>query len=102
MQLDWGRLKVRAGEGLAVARKALGTAALAGLATLLVAQAANARKERETVARECAAMDRDIDRLKRANQALREEIHALEADPVYVEALLRRWKRVGPSERVVE
>jgi septal ring factor EnvC (AmiA/AmiB activator) len=102
MQLDWGRLKVSAGAGLAVARKVIGTAALAGLAVLLAAQAASARRERETVARECATIDRDIDRLKRANQALRDEIRALEADPVYVEALLRRWKRVGPSERVVE
>ena len=30
------------------------------------------------------------------------QVRALEADPVYVEALLRRWKMVGPSERVVE
>ena len=102
MQLDWGRLKVSAGAGLAVARKVIGTAALVGLAVLLAAQAASARRERETVARECATIDRDIDRLKRANQALRDEIRALEADPVYVEALLRRWKRVGPLERVVE
>jgi len=102
MQLDWGRLKVSAGTGLAFARKALGTAALAGLAFLLAAQAANARRERETVARESATIDRDMDRLKRANQALRDEIHALDSDPVYVEALLRRWKRVGPAERVVE
>lgn len=102
MQLDWAKLKVSAWAGLAVARNVLGTAALAGLAVLLAAQAANARRERETVARDCATMDREIERLKRANQALRDEIRALDADPVYVEAVLRRWKRVGPSERVVE
>jgi cell division protein FtsB len=102
MQLDWGRFRTGAGVGLVMARKVLGTAALAGLAVLLAAQAANARRERETVARECATLDRDIERLKRSNQALRDEIRALDSYPVYVEALLRRWKRVGPSERVVE
>jgi len=102
MQLDWGRFKVSAGEWLTRARNAAGTAALAGLAVLLAAQAANARREREAVAREGAALDREIERLKRANQALRDEVRALEGDPVYVEALLRRWKMVGPSERVVE
>ena len=102
MQLDWARYKVCAGEWLACARSAVGTAALAGLAVLLAAQAAGARRERETVARESAALDRDLERMKRANQALRDEVRALEADPVYVESLLRRWKMVGPSERVVE
>lgn len=102
MQLDWVRLKVSAGEWLAKARNAAGIAALSGLALVLAAQAANARREREVVAREGAALDREIARLKRANQALRDEARALEADPVYVEALLRRWKMVGPSERVVE
>ena len=102
MQLDWGRFRTGAGAALGVARKVLGTAALAGLAVLLAAQAASARREREVVARECATIDRDIERLKRSNQALRDEMRALDSDPVYVEALLRRWKRVGPSERVVE
>jgi cell division protein FtsB len=68
----------------------------------LAAQAAGARREREAVAREGAALDRELQRMKRANQALRDEVRALEADPVYVESLLRRWKMVGPSERVVE
>jgi len=77
-------------------------AALAGLAVLLAAQAAGARREREVVAREGAAIDRETARLRRANQALRDEIRALDSDPVYVEAVLRRWKRVGPSERIVE
>jgi len=102
MQLDWGRFRVRAGEWLARARSIAGTAALAGLAALLAAQAAGARREREAVAREGAALDRELERMKRANQALRDEVRALEADPVYVESLLRRWKMVGPSERVVE
>ena len=41
-------------------------------------------------------------RLRRGNQSLRDEARALESDPVYVEALLRRWKMIGPSERIVE
>jgi uncharacterized protein YlxW (UPF0749 family) len=102
MQLDWCRIRVSAGEWLLRARDAAGVAALAGLAVLLAAQAANARREREVVTREGAVLDREIDRMKRANQALRDEVRALEADPVYVESLLRRWKMVGPSERVVE
>lgn len=102
MQLDWGLFRTVAGEWLRQARNVVGVAALAGLAVLLAAQAANARREREGVAREGAALDREIARLKRANQALRDEARALEADPVYVESLLRRWKMVGPSERVVE
>jgi hypothetical protein len=54
------------------------------------------------VAREGAAMDREIGRLRGANQALRDEMRALDSDPVYVESLLRRWKMIGPSERIVE
>jgi len=77
-------------------------AALTGLGVLLAAQAAGARRESEVVAREGAAIDREIARLRRANQALRDEIRALDSDPVYVESVLRRWKRVAPSERIVE
>ena len=102
MQLDWGRFRARAGAWLEGARNVAGVAALAGLAVLLAAQAAGARREREVVAREGAAIDRETARLRRANQALRDEIRALDSDPVYVEAVLRRWKRVGPSERIVE
>ena len=102
MQLDWGNFRARAGEWLAGARNVAGAALVAGLAVALAAQAAGSRRERETVARESAAMDREIERLRKANQALRDEIRALDSDPVYVEALLRRWKMVGPSERVVQ
>jgi cell division protein FtsB len=102
MQLDWGRFRGVAGVWLEQARNVVGTALLAGLAVLLAAQAAGARREREVVAREGAALDREIARLKGANQSLRDEVRALESDPVYVESLLRRWKMVGPSERVVE
>jgi cell division protein FtsB len=102
MQLDWGRFGDRAGSWLAGARRVAGAAALLGLAGALVAQAAGSRREREAVAREAAAMDREIERLRRTNQALRDEIRALDSDPVYVESLLRRWKMIGPSERNVE
>ena len=102
MQLDWGRFRARAGTWFKGARNVAGAAALAGLAVVLAAQAAGARREREVVARESAAIDREVARLRRANQALRDEIRALDSDPVYVEAVLRRWKRVGPSERIIE
>jgi cell division protein FtsB len=102
MQLDWGLWKGRAGAVLSGARNLAGAAALAGLALVLAAQAAGARREREAVAREAAAMDREIDRLRRTNQALRDEIRALDSDPVYVESVLRRWKMIGPSEKNVE
>jgi len=102
MQLDWGLWRARAGNWLRSARNVVGAAALAGLACLLATQAAGARREREAVAREGAALDRDVERLRRTNQALRDEIRALDSDPVYVESLLRRWKMVGPSERNVE
>jgi cell division protein FtsB len=102
MQLDWGHFRVRAGAWLSGARSVAISAGLAGLAVALAAQAAGARRERETVARETAAMDREIERLRRTNQALRDEIRALDSDPVYVESLLRRWKMIGPSERNVE
>jgi cell division protein FtsB len=102
MQLDWGMWRGRAAAGLIAVRNLLGVAALGALACALAAQAVGARKERESVARQSAAMDREIERLRRANLALREEIRALDSDPVYVEALLRRWKMIGPSERSVE
>jgi hypothetical protein len=102
MQLDWGRFRERAGAWLSGARTLAVGAALAGLAVALGTQAAGARREREAVARETAVMDREIGRLRRTNQALRDEIRALDSDPVYVESLLRRWKMIGPSERNVE
>ena len=102
MQLDWGRLRARAGSWMSGAATLAGTAALAVLACALVGQAAGSRREREALARESAAMDREIERLRRGNQALRDEIRALDSDPVYVESLLRRWKMIGPSERNVE
>lgn len=102
MQLDWGLWKSRARGWLVGARNVAGAALLAGLAVALAAQAAGARREREAVAREAAAMDREIERLRRTNQALRDEIRALDSDPVYVESLLRRWKMIGPSEKNVE
>ena len=102
MRLDWGLFRARAGSWMACARNGVGAVALGALALLLAAQAAGARMERDAVRRESAAMDREIDRLRRANQSLRDEARALESDPVYVEALLRRWKMIGPSERIVE
>ena len=82
MQLDWGNFRTRAGEWLVGARNVAGAALVAGLAVALAAQAAGSRRERETVARESAAMDREIERLRKGNQALRDEIRAPDSDPV--------------------
>src|SRR5207248_3908010 len=87
MQLDWGRFRARAGAWLQGVRNLAGMVAVAALALLLAVQAAGARHERIAVAREEAAMDREMERLRRTNRALRDEIRALDSDPVYVEAL---------------
>jgi len=88
----WGR----------AARATLWGAVLAGLAALLAAQALASRREGLDLRRRGAALDREIEAAKRANQALRDEVRALETDPVYVESLLRRWRMAGAREQVVE
>lgn len=84
------------------ARGAFWTASLGLLALLLAAQAYRARIEAADVSRRRAVLDRDVDRMSRKNQALRDELRALETDPVYVESILRRRKMTGPSERLVD
>ncbi len=75
---------------------------LGALGALLAAQALAARREAGETSRQGAALDAEIERARRANASLRDELRALEGDPVYVESLLRRWKRAGSGERIVE
>lgn len=102
MKLEWGRWKGLAAAGLArLGRAAFGaTVGLLGLA--LAAQAWRARGETEDLRRQAAAANREAEDLARRNRALREELRALETDPVYVESLLRRWKMAAKGERVVD
>ena len=102
MQLGWGRIgdSLRALAG--PARVALGTAVAAALAIGLAVHAAESGREAGGIARRAAAVDRDLERARTRNTALREELKALQEDPVYLESLLRRWRRAGEGERVVE
>ena len=72
------------------------------LALTLAAHAVRAQGEGLELERRSATLGREIERVRRDNQSLRDELRALETDPVYVESLLRRWKMAGRGERVVE
>jgi hypothetical protein len=85
--------------GAGPARGAAWTLAVAALAGVLVFQAVRARGEAADLRARGRALDREIERLQRGNQALRDELRALETDPLYVESLLRRWGRAGGRER---
>ena len=98
MRLDWGLWKERAGR----AGAALQAVSLVVLAVVLAAYALRAGREGSEMERRSAALGREIDRVRRENAGLRDELRALETDPVYVESLLRRWRMAGPGERVVE
>ena len=102
MRLGWGRV----GDSLrALAGPARAAAVLLGAAALAVAftvHAAGTGREAAALARRAAALDRELGRAKARNRDLRDELRALEEDPVYLEALLRRWRRAGEGERVVE
>ncbi len=77
-------------------------AALALLGGVLAEGAIRSLREEACAAGREAVAAREIERLRRQNAVLREELRALETDPAYVEALLRRWKQAGPQERLVE
>lgn len=102
MRLDWGRTKTLAGEALRSAWGLVWGMTLAALAGALVTLAARAPQETAELERRSQELDREMDRVRRANQAMADEVQALETDPVYVETLLRRWKRAGAGERIVE
>ena len=91
----WGRLSGPAG-------RVLWSASLAFLGVVLAVHAARAQGEVVELERRSGALGRQIERAHRDNQSLRDELQALERDPVYVESLLRRWKMAGRGERVVE
>jgi endonuclease/exonuclease/phosphatase (EEP) superfamily protein YafD len=102
MKLGWGPVRDGA---LALARRAgqAGGIALLALAGAgLAAGAADSAKEGTELARRSRALDGELRRARASNEALRREIRALESDPVYLESLLRGWRRAGAGERVVE
>lgn len=101
------RLNRAAWKGAAAAwgaplRGALWAAALGLLAAALVFQAWKAYGEVRGLDRRRADLDRRVDRLRAGNRSLREELHALKTDPVYVESVLRDRRMAGPRERVVK
>ncbi len=102
MQLDWGTFRDRAAVWSGRAGSAAVVIAVLMLGGLLVAQSAEARRERAGIERQHRALDRDLERAKRRHQDLRGEIQALASDPVYVESLLRRWRMSAPAEKIVE
>ncbi|MFN3486080.1 MAG: FtsB family cell division protein [Planctomycetota bacterium] len=77
-------------------------AAVGVLMAGLAVQVVGSRGETIRLRRERAVLGRRIEELKRANQALREEVRALETDPVYVESVLRSWKQVAHGERLID
>lgn len=89
----------KAGSG---AGTALWVSAVALLGLTLASQAVRAGREGAELERRSVALGREIDGVRRENQALRDELRALDNDPVYVETLLRRWKMAGRGERVIE
>ena len=99
--LGWGRVRDSLCALAGPARLALWTAA-AALGVALAAQAAGAGRNAAALERRAAVLDRDLERARGTNAALREELRALREDPVYLESLLRRWRRAGEGERVVE
>lgn len=102
MGLDRHFWKDAAGRASACVWGAIWAVAPGLLAVVLVAQAARAGRERTEIRRRGEALDREVERVRRGNQALRDEVRALQTDPVYIESLLRRWKMAGSGERVVE
>lgn len=98
MRLDRGFWK-----GLADRTGAAAWAVVPGLLALALAvHAVRAGREGSDLERRSAALGAQVERVRGENQALRDELRALEDDPVYLESLLRRWRMAGPGERVVE
>ena len=102
MKLGWGGLGTRLSGVSEPARVVLWAAVLAALGLALALQAWRGREQTAELRRRSAALDGRIARIKGANQAMRDEVSALENDPVYVESVLRRWNRAGTGERLVE
>ena len=83
-------------------RGALWTSALGLLAVVLIVQALRAHEEVRGLNGRRVELDRRVDRLRSENESLREELHALRNDPVYVESVLRARQMIGPGERAVK
>jgi cell division protein FtsB len=99
MKRGWGTAGERLG---AAARRAFGTAATLLLVAGLAAAGAKSAREGVDLTRRVRGLDADLARARAENTALREEIRALEGDPVYLEALLRSWRRAGAGERILD
>lgn len=82
--------------------RGLWSVALVLLGVVLVREVDRSFREGRQVSLGEKAAAREAARLRRENEVLREELRALENDPAYVEALLRRWKKAASGERVVE
>ncbi len=65
----------------------------------LLAGAWNAHRDAVRQGSRGASSEREIERLKGENDALRSEIRALEEDPIYVESVLRDRKMLEPGEK---
>ena len=102
MKLGWGSIRDSLRALGAPARAAAWMAGAAALAAALASHAAGTGREAAALARRAEALDRDLERARERNRDLRQEIRALDEDPVYLETLLRRWRRAGEGERVVE
>lgn len=102
MSQETGAAKGRAVRWIEGVRRGGWVFSLLVLGLALAGEAWRAREDGIRAARQEASVVREIDRLRRENAALREELRALDSDPAYLEALLRQWKRAGPGERLVE
>lgn len=100
--LGWGRVRDSLRALGAPARAAAGLLGAAALAVAFTLHAAGTGRESAALSKRAAALDRELERERTRNRALRDELRALEEDPVYLETLLRRWRRAGEGERVVE
>jgi cell division protein FtsB len=98
MTLDRGFWKGLAGRAGAW----LGAFAIGLLAVALAAHAVRTAREASEMEVRSALLAREVEQVRRESQSLRDEMRALESDPIYVESLLRRWKMAGRGERVIE
>lgn len=100
--LGWDRVRDILRALGAPARAAAGVLAAAALLAAFAHHAAGTGREAAGLAKRAETLDRELAREKERNRALRAELRALDEDPVYVESILRRWRRAGENERVVE
>lgn len=102
MKPRWDHIREKAVCWSGRIRRAAVVVSVTLLAGALAVQACRSRSEHRDLEHRAAVLDSEIERMELENQAMRDELKALETDPWYVESLLRRWKMAGPGERVVE